>query len=74
MKTFALTALLYFSAYVLVTALSIPGALIVTLLGGAIFGLVWGTLIVSFASSIGATLAFLASRTLLRDWVAIKIW
>ena len=51
------------------TGLSIPGAIIITLLGGAIFGLFWGTLLVSFASSIGATLAFLASRVLLRDWV-----
>jgi len=40
-----------------------------TLAGGAVFGLLWGTVIVSFASSIGATLAFLASRFLLRDWV-----
>ena len=68
-ENFALTALSYFFLYVAVTALSIPGALIVTLIGGAIFGLLWGTLIVSFASSIGATLAFLVSRTLLRDWV-----
>lgn len=66
---FLLTAGIYFVVYVLVTALSIPGALIITLLGGAIFGLLWGTLLVSFASSIGATIAFLVSRTLLRDWV-----
>ncbi len=63
------TALAYFGAYVAVTGLSLPGAAVMTLLGGAVFGLVWGTLIVSFASSIGATLAFLASRFLLRDWV-----
>jgi len=63
------TALAYFGAYVAVTGLSLPGAAVMTLLGGAIFGLAWGTLIVSFASSIGATLAFLASRFLLRDWV-----
>ena len=68
-QNFALTALIYFSAYVAITALSIPGAVIITLLGGAIFGVLWGTVIVSFASSIGATLAFLVSRTLLRDWV-----
>src|SRR5262245_43813995 len=43
-----------------------------TLAGGAIFGLLWGTVIVSFASTIGATLAFLASRFLLRDWVQAK--
>lgn len=66
---FALTALVYFTIYVVATALSIPGAVIITLVGGAIFGLLWGTLIVSFASSIGATLAFLASRLILRDWV-----
>ena len=60
---------LYFAVYVAATALSLPGAAILTLAGGAIFGLLWGTLIVSFASSIGATLAFLASRFLLRDWV-----
>lgn len=71
-NNFALTALVYFSVYVAITALSIPGAAIITLLGGAIFGLVWGTLIVSFASSIGATLAFLVSRFLLRDWVQVK--
>ncbi len=66
------TALGFFAAYVAVTALSFPGAAIMTLAAGAIFGLVWGTLIVSFASSIGATLAFLASRFLLRDWVQQK--
>lgn len=66
---FSLTALIYFIVYVTATALSIPGAVIITLLGGAIFGLLWGTLLVSFASSIGATLAFLVSRLLLRDWV-----
>lgn len=57
----------FFGAYVTATALSVPGALILTLAGGAIFGLLWGVLLVSFASSIGATLAFLASRFLLRD-------
>lgn len=69
---FFLTALLYFVGYVAVAGLSIPGAAIVTLLGGAIFGVLWGTLIVSFASTIGATLAFLMSRLLLRDWVETK--
>ncbi|MBX3653022.1 MAG: FAD-dependent oxidoreductase [Ramlibacter sp.] len=57
----------YFAAYVAVTALSFPGAAILTLAGGAVFGLGWGTLIVSFASSLGATLAFLAARFVLRD-------
>jgi pyruvate/2-oxoglutarate dehydrogenase complex dihydrolipoamide dehydrogenase (E3) component/uncharacterized membrane protein YdjX (TVP38/TMEM64 family) len=65
-------ALVYFAVYVVVTALSLPGAVIMTLVGGAIFGLVLGTVIVSFASSIGATLAFLASRFLLRDWVKAR--
>ena len=63
------TVLLYFGAYVAVTGLSLPGATLLTLAGGAVFGLLWGTVIVSFASSIGATLAFLASRFVLRDWV-----
>ena len=59
----------YFIAYIIITALSIPGAAIMTLIGGALFGLTKGLLLASFASSIGATLAFLVSRTLLRDWV-----
>ena len=59
----------FFLAYVAVTGLSLPGAAIMTLVAGAIFGTLWGTVLVSFASSIGATLAFLASRFLLRDWV-----
>ena len=63
------TALIYFGVYIAVTGLSLPGAAVLTLAGGAIFGLLWGTVIVSFASSIGATLAFLASRFLFRDWV-----
>ena len=64
-----LAAAIYFAIYVAVTGLSLPGAAVMTLAGGAIFGLLWATVIVSFASSIGATLAFLASRFLLRDWV-----
>ena len=68
-ENFFLTAVVYFVGYVAVAALSLPGALIVTLLGGAIFGLLWGLLLVSFASSIGATCSFLVSRLLLRDWV-----
>lgn len=59
----------YFLLYVAVTALSLPGATVLTLAGGALFGLWTGLWVVSFASSIGATLAFLASRFLLRDWV-----
>lgn len=59
----------FFLVYVLVTALSLPGAVILTLAAGALFGLVQGILIASFASSIGATLAFLTSRYLLRDTI-----
>ncbi len=61
------TALAFFALYVAVTALSLPGAALMTLAAGAIFGLLWGSVLVSFASSIGATLAFLASRFLFRD-------
>ena len=60
---------LYFVVYVISVTLSFPGAVILTLAAGAIFGLGWGTLLVSFASSIGATLAFLASRLLFRDLI-----
>ena len=67
-----LSVALYFVIYVLSTALSLPGAVFLTLAGGAVFGLWWGTLIVSFASTVGATLAFLISRFLLRDWVAAR--
>ena len=66
------TAFAFFLIYVAVTGLSLPGATIMTLAAGAIFGLAWGTLLVSFASSLGATLAFLVSRFLLRDWVQQK--
>ncbi|ALZ96917.1 TVP38/TMEM64 family protein [Leclercia adecarboxylata] len=63
------SAALYFILYVLVTTLSLPGAALLTLLGGALFGLWPGILLVSFASTLGATLAMLVSRYLLRDWV-----
>jgi pyruvate/2-oxoglutarate dehydrogenase complex dihydrolipoamide dehydrogenase (E3) component/uncharacterized membrane protein YdjX (TVP38/TMEM64 family) len=65
-------ALGYFILYVLVTALSLPGALVLTLAGGAVFGIVEGFLLVSFASTLGATLAFLAARYVLRDWVQLR--
>ncbi|MCP5121668.1 MAG: FAD-dependent oxidoreductase [Pseudomonadales bacterium] len=68
----ALAGLLYFALYVAVTALSVPGAAVMTLAGGALFGFWYALLLVSFASSIGATLAFLVSRLLLRDWVQDK--
>jgi len=66
------TAAIYFVIYVAVTGLSLPGAAIMTIVGGAIFGLLWGTILVSFASVIGATLAFLASRFLFRDAIQRK--
>jgi pyruvate/2-oxoglutarate dehydrogenase complex dihydrolipoamide dehydrogenase (E3) component/uncharacterized membrane protein YdjX (TVP38/TMEM64 family) len=62
----------YFVLYVVVTALSLPGAAVMTLAGGALFGFWPALLVVSFASSLGATLAFLVSRFLLRDWVQAR--
>lgn len=62
----------FFLIYVIVTALSLPGAAIMSLVAGALFGVVTGTILVSFASTIGATLAFLSARFLLRDWVQSK--
>jgi uncharacterized membrane protein YdjX (TVP38/TMEM64 family) len=64
-----LSSVTYFALYVTVATLSLPGAAILTLAAGAIFGLLWGVLLVSFASSIGATLAMLAARFVLRDAV-----
>ena len=64
-----LVSFLFFVFYIVITALSLPGAAIMTLAAGALFGLIRGLLIVSFASTIGATLAFLISRYLLRDSV-----
>jgi len=62
----------YMGLYVTVTALSLPGAVILTLVGGALFGLVTGTIVVSIASTTGATLACFVSRFILRDWVEGK--
>lgn len=62
----------YMMIYIIITALSLPGAAIMTLAGGGLFGLVTGSIVVSFASTIGATLACLVSRFLLRDWVQHK--
>ena len=64
-----ISAGIFFVIYTAVTALSFPGAAILTLAAGAIFGLWFGTLIVSFASCVGATLAFLSARFILREWV-----
>ncbi len=58
--------------YIAVTALSLPGAAVLTLAGGGLFGRVVGTITVSFASTIGATLACAVSRYLLRDWVQAR--
>jgi dihydrolipoamide dehydrogenase len=67
-----LTIAIYFALYIIVTALSLPGAAVMTLAGGALLGFWVALVTVSFASTIGATLAFLASRFLLRDWVQGK--
>lgn len=67
-----LTVSIFLGVYILATALSLPGATILTLAGGALFGLTTGTIVVSLASTTGATLAFLGCRFLLRDWVSVK--
>ncbi|MFM5049167.1 FAD-dependent oxidoreductase [Aeromonas veronii] len=69
---FVSASLLFVLIYVLSTALSLPGASLLTLGGSAVFGIAWGLLLVSFASTIGATLAFLSARFLLRDWVTTR--
>jgi uncharacterized membrane protein YdjX (TVP38/TMEM64 family) len=68
-----LALLIYFLVYVAVTALSLPAATIVSLVGGALFGRWLGTAVVSLASTLGATLAFLSSRYVLRDWVQRRL-
>ena len=67
-----LAMLIYFLSYIIITGFSLPGAALLTLLGGGLFGFGYGLLLVSFASTIGATLAFLVSRYLLQDWVKNK--
>ncbi|MEQ1795658.1 MAG: TVP38/TMEM64 family protein [Nitrospira sp.] len=63
---------IFILTYIAVTGLSLPGAVILTLAGGFLFGTVWGTLFVNLGATTGATLAFLAARYLLRDWVEQK--
>jgi uncharacterized membrane protein YdjX (TVP38/TMEM64 family) len=69
---YATAAGLFIMAYVAVVALSLPGAVIMTLAGGFLFGTVWGTLFVNLGATTGATLAFLSARYLLHDWVEQK--
>lgn len=69
-----LSGVVFFFSYVLITALSLPGAAIMTLVSGAIFGLMWGIILVSFASTIGATLAFLISRYLFQDYIQKRFY
>ena len=59
----------FFAVYILITGASIPGATVLTLAAGAVFGLLWGVVLVSFASALGATIAFIVARYLLRDFV-----
>lgn len=69
---YAASVALFILAYVAVTGLSLPGAVILTLAGGFLFGSLFGTLFVNLGATTGATLAFLAARYLLRDWVEQK--
>ena len=69
---FVTASLAYFLLYIVIAALSLPAAAILTIAGGAVFGFAWGLVLVSFASTIGATLAFLIARILLRDWVQAR--
>ena len=64
--------LAFFALYIAFTSASLPAAALLTILAGAIFGLGWGVLLVSFASAIGATVAMLAARFVLRDWVQAR--
>jgi len=64
-----LSSAAFFIGYVVITAVSLPGAAVMTLAAGAVFGLGWGLVLVSFASTLGATLAMLIARWLLGDWV-----
>lgn len=67
-----LCMVVFFLIYVVATALFLPGTMLLTITGGALFGFVTGTLLVSFASTLGAVIAFLGSRFLFRDWVQAR--
>ncbi len=71
-KYFLFTLLGFCSVYIILTTLSVPGASLLTLLSGALFGVLIGTILVSIASTLGATLAFLGSRFLFKNWVEKK--
>ncbi|EGQ8025029.1 TVP38/TMEM64 family protein [Vibrio vulnificus] len=71
-ENFLFASISYFVIYVGLTAFSVPGATVVTLLGAALFGFWYSLILVSFASTIGATIAFLSSRYLLKDWVQAR--
>jgi uncharacterized membrane protein YdjX (TVP38/TMEM64 family) len=71
-QNYFLSGLVFLSLYIFVTALSIPGAIILTLAGGALFGLLWGTILVSLSSTLGATLAFVIARTFFGEKVRTK--
>ncbi|EID4389876.1 TVP38/TMEM64 family protein [Vibrio vulnificus] len=71
-ENFLFASISYFVIYVGLTAFSVPGATVVTLLGAALFGFWYSLLLASFASTIGATIAFLSSRYLLKDWVQAR--
>jgi uncharacterized membrane protein YdjX (TVP38/TMEM64 family) len=64
------SALAFFSVFVAYTAASLPGAMVLTIAGGAVFGFAWATVIASFGAVLGSTVAFLAARFVFRDWVA----
>ena len=68
-NNFVLCALIYVAAYVILTGLSVPGSTLLTLTAGAIFGFGWGVLLASVSSAVGATMAFLSSRLLLKGCV-----
>lgn len=71
-NNFWLSSFIYFGAYVAMAALSVPGALVLTVAGGALYGIFWGFVLVSFASTLGASLAFLSARFIFQEWFEKK--